>query len=98
MPAPMALRPLYYAVLSCSVVSDSATLWTVARQSPLSMGNLQARTLEWVAMPFSRGSSQPRDRTQVSCIAGGHVPTATLILINLNIHICIVIPYWIVHI
>ena len=30
---------------------------------------LQARILEWVAIPFSRGSSQPRDRTQVSCIA-----------------------------
>ena len=32
-----------------------------ARQAPLSMGILQARTLEWVAMPSSRGSSQPRD-------------------------------------
>ena len=32
---------------------------------------LQARILEWVAYPFSRGSSQPRDQTQVSCIAGG---------------------------
>ena len=31
---------------------------------------LQARTLEWAAFPFSRGSSQPRDRTQVSCTAG----------------------------
>ena len=31
---------------------------------------LQARILEWVAMPSSRGSSQPRDQTQVSCIAG----------------------------
>ena len=31
----------------------------------------QARLLEWVAVPFSRGSSQPRDQTQVSCIAGG---------------------------
>ena len=31
-------------------------------------GILQARILEEVAMPFSRGSSQPRDRTQVSCI------------------------------
>ena len=30
---------------------------------------LQARILEWVAIPFSRGSSQPRDRTQVSWIA-----------------------------
>ena len=34
-------------------------------------GILQARILEWVAFPFSRGSSQLRDRTQVSCIAGG---------------------------
>ena len=34
-------------------------------------GILQARTLEWVAFPFSRGSSQPRDWTQVSRIAGG---------------------------
>ena len=34
-------------------------------------GILQARILEWVAFPFSRGSSQARDRTQVSCIAGG---------------------------
>ena len=33
-------------------------------------GILQARVLEWVAMPFSRGSSWPRDQTQVSCIAG----------------------------
>ena len=34
-------------------------------------GILQARILEWVAMPFSRGSSQPSDRTQVSHILGG---------------------------
>ena len=34
-------------------------------------GALQARTLEWVAIPFSRESSQPRDQTWVSCIAGG---------------------------
>ena len=34
-------------------------------------GILQARILEWIAFPFSRGSSQPRDRTQVSHIAGG---------------------------
>ena len=34
-------------------------------------GILQPRVLEWVAVPFSRGSSQPRDRTHVSCIASG---------------------------
>ena len=33
-------------------------------------GILQARILEWLAISFSRGSSQPRDRTQASCIAG----------------------------
>ena len=33
-------------------------------------GILQARILEWVAIPFSRGSSQPRDWAQVSCFAG----------------------------
>ena len=34
-------------------------------------GILQARILEWVTIPFSRGYSQPRDWTLVSCIAGG---------------------------
>ena len=33
-------------------------------------GILQARILEWVAIPFSRGSFQPRDQTWVSCTAG----------------------------
>ena len=36
-------------------------------------GILQARILEWVAVPFSRGSSQPGDGTQVSRIAGGFI-------------------------
>ena len=31
---------------------------------------LQARILAWLAIPFCRGSSQPRDQTQVSCITG----------------------------
>ena len=34
-------------------------------------GTLQARTLEWVAIAVSRRSSRPRDRTWISCIAGG---------------------------
>ena len=33
------------------------------------------RILEWVAYPFSSGSFQPRNRTRVSCIAGGSLPT-----------------------
>ena len=34
-------------------------------------GISQARILEWVVISFSKGSSQPRDRTHVPCIAGG---------------------------
>ena len=34
-------------------------------------GILQVRILAWVAFPFSRGASQPRDQTQVSRFAGG---------------------------
>ena len=37
-------------------------------------GILQARILEWVAFPFSRGSSQQRDQTQVSRTAGNSLP------------------------
>ena len=48
-------------LLSC--VWLFVTPWTVAHQTPLSMGILQARILEWVAKPSSRGSSRPRDRT-----------------------------------
>ena len=42
-----------------------------ARSHGLLQGILQARILEWVAVPFSRGSSPPRDRTWVFHIAGG---------------------------
>ena len=49
---------------SLSCVRLFVTLWTVAHQAPL--GILQARILEWVAMPSFRGSSQPRDQTRVS--------------------------------
>ena len=39
-------------------LSPTLSLWIVAHQAPLSMGILQARTLEWVAIPSFRGSSQ----------------------------------------
>ena len=50
-------------LLSHSVMYDFVTLWAAACQAPLSMEILQARILEWVAMPSCRGSSQPRDQT-----------------------------------
>ena len=55
--------------VSCSVWLF-ATPWTIVHQAPLSMEILQERILEWVAIPFSRESSRPRDRTFVSCISG----------------------------
>ena len=50
---------------SCSVLSDSFRPHRHTVQ-----GILQARILEWAAFPFSKGSSQPSDRTGVSCTAG----------------------------
>ena len=46
-----------------------STLWDLMDYTV--RGILQARILEWVAVSFSRGSSQPRNRTGVSCFAGG---------------------------
>ena len=59
--------PLSMFVLSgFSRVRLLATLWTGARQAPLVHGILQARILEWVAMPSSGGSSQSRNQTHIS--------------------------------
>ena len=58
-----------YVISHFSRVRLFATLWTVAHQAPLSMGMLQARILEWVAMLSSRGSSQPRYRTHASYVS-----------------------------
>ena len=53
-----AYRHVYMHALSRSVMSDSSTPWTVGSSVH---GITQARILEWVAIPFSRGSSWPRD-------------------------------------
>ena len=62
----------YYAVL-CLVTQSYPTLCDPMNCSPPGSsvhGILQARIVEWVAMPSSRGSFQPKDRTQVSHIVG----------------------------
>ena len=70
---------LYLTVIKPSVTVASIPPVTVCAEPALYItvcqalsvhGILQARILEWVAISFSRRSSQPRDRTQVSCIAG----------------------------
>ena len=55
----------------CHLLKESESIsWSVVSDSLRPHGILQARALEWVAMPSSRGCSPPRDRTWVSHIAG----------------------------
>jgi len=68
-------QPLHACVLSHSVGSDSLRPRDCSQPGSSVHRILQARILEWVATPFSRGSSRPRDRIQVSCIAGGFFTT-----------------------
>ena len=60
-----------YSAVCCSVSQSCPTLCDLV-DYPVH-GILQARILEWITFPFSRGSSQPRDWTQVSHFAGGFV-------------------------
>ena len=68
--ASIPLWPLKSESVSHSVVSDSFQLHGCSPSGSSVDGILQARVLKWVAIAFSRESSQPRDRTWVSCIAG----------------------------
>ena len=67
---------IHYVLCACvpscfSHVWFFGTLWTIAHQASLSMGILQARKLEWVAMPSSSASYPLRDGTHGYCITGG---------------------------
>ena len=62
--------------LSLSIMSYCATYMSYSLQGSSIHGILQARILEWI--PFSRGSSRPRDWTWVSCIAGRFFTTEPL--------------------
>ena len=64
---------IIYFVL-CSVAQSCLTFCDSIHCNPQVSsvhGILQARILEWVTIPFSRGSSGPSDQTLISCIAGG---------------------------
>ena len=63
------LYPLSHQKVKVKVVQSCPTLFNPMDNTVY--GILQATILEWVAIPFSRGSSQHRDRTQVSPITGG---------------------------
>ena len=58
-------------MLSHSEVSNPLQPYGLSPPGSSVRGILQARILEWVVTSFSKGSSQPRDRTQVSRVAGG---------------------------
>ena len=85
----------------CSLVAKSCpTLCSLMNCSPPGSfvhGISQARILGWVASSFSRGSSQPSDRTRVSCIAGRFFtiwvtrepPPRTTIYIYIYMHVCV---------
>ena len=60
---------------SLSRVWFFATPRTVPCQVPLSMGILQAKILEWIGMPISRGSSQPRDWTRSPVLQVDSLPS-----------------------
>ena len=59
-------------LLACSITQSCPTLCDPMDCSPPDSPGpriLQARILEWVVISFSRGSTQPRDRTRISCIS-----------------------------
>ena len=56
--------------VSGSVISTLCDSMNCSPSNSSVHGILQARILEWVAIPFSKGSFSPRYLTQVSCIAG----------------------------
>ena len=64
--------------LSLYAMSDSLRPHGRSPPGPSVHGISQARTLEWVALSFSRGSSQPRDGTQVSFIQADSLPPSYL--------------------
>ena len=64
----LCVLPVCMCVLSHSVVSDSVT-YSYGPPGSSAHGILQARILKWIAMPFFRRCSWPRDQTQVSCIS-----------------------------
>ena len=63
------ILPLYVCPQSLSNAPLFATPCAVAFQAPLAVGILQAKILEWVDVSYSRGSSQPRNQSCISCFS-----------------------------
>ena len=76
-------------VVNRSVLLDS--LWLYGPPGSSVCGILQARILEWVAISYSKGSSQPRDRTCISCIARGFFTATSEVSLTLKHNLSIII-------
>ena len=72
-------KPTVSQLASCTMVCSPSKICLLAQSlshvwlfaTPWSVhGILQARTMEWIAIPFSRGAFWPRDQSRISCIAG----------------------------
>ena len=68
LPRSQTLGAIFHISVSCSVVSDSVTPMDCSPPGSSVCGILQARILDWVAIPFSRRSSWPRDWIRVSYV------------------------------
>ena len=74
-------------ILNVLVTYSCLTLWAIARQTPPVHGILRGRILEWVAIPFSREFSRPRNWTGVFCTAGRFFTVwATREILNMENH------------
>ena len=74
---------LFLCVCICLAAQSCLTLCDPMDCSPPCSsvhGILQARILEWIAMPFSRGSFWPKDWTQVFCVAGRFITICAIVL------------------
>ena len=82
-------------VVCCLVVSESLRPRDCSLPVSSVHGILQAKTLEWVAISFSRGSSQPRDWTCVSCIGRRFLchwatkETWTMLIVRVCVCVCV---------
>ena len=81
----------------CLVAKTCPTLLTVARPGSSVYGISQERIQDWVALSFSKGSSQPRDQTRISCIGNQTLPLShqgNRIWGNINIHWLFLLIVW----
>ena len=65
-----AMSSIHLAMCALSVIPTLYNSMDCSSPGSFVHGILQARILEWIAVPFSKGSSPPRDQTQLSCLAG----------------------------